>query len=123
MTPLMIWLASIGVYTVGTAITARVLHIRHYTRWMRWKNACPSKPTKLYRYSDYGGSGNYTKNRSEVDLYEFIKNSEKLIGKELLPRGTAFLWPFFAPVWAAHKFCFPEPKIPDVAKIHELENL
>lgn len=121
MTAELIWLISTTSYFLGTMVTARVLHIKHSKAWMRWKNACPSKETKLYREATYGGSGFYTKPRREVELYDFIKHSQKLIGKELTPRGCAFLWPFFAPVWAVNKFCFPEVKIGDAAKINELE--
>lgn len=121
MTAGMIWLLSTLAYTLGTMVTARALHVKHSAKWMRWKNACPNKETKLYREATYGGSGYYTKQRREVGLYDFIKHSQKLIGKELLPRGTAFFWPFFGPVWAVQKFCFPEPKIGDVAKINDLE--
>lgn len=121
MTAEMIWLVSSLTYVLGTMVTARVLHVKHSKAWMRWRNACPSKPANLYHHSEFGGGGHYSKNRRDVELYDFIKNSKNLIGKELIPRGCAFLWPFFAPVWAVSRFCFPDVKIGDAAKINDLE--
>jgi hypothetical protein len=123
MTAWMIWLISVGGYSLGTMVTARALHIKHSKALLRWKNEAPNKQCSLYRDASYGGGGSYYKERKEVELYDFIRSSKGLIGEELTPRGMAFFWPFFAPVWAVNKFCFPEVKIPDQAKIDELENL
>lgn len=124
-TGLISFLAS-SVYILGTMVTARILHIRAYREWMRWKNSIPdakSKLEKIWRDNSYGGSGYYTVPRPNVSLYDFMRGSKGYIGRELTPRGAAFLWPFFAPYWAVVKFCFPEPKIPDQNKIAELEDL
>ena len=121
MTGFMIYLIVQVSYILGVMVTARVLHVNNTKALLRWKNEAPNKECSLYRHAEYGGSGHYYRTRKEVDLYDFTKNSKKLIGKELLPRGTAFLWPFFAPVWAINRFCFPEVKMPDQAKIKELE--
>ncbi len=108
-------------YILGVMVTARVLHVKNTKAFLRWKNEAPNKKSSFYQHAEYGGGGYYHRTRKDVDLVDFIKNSKMLIGKELLPRGTAFLWPFFAPVWAINKFCFPEVKIGDVAKIKDLE--
>jgi hypothetical protein len=121
MTAGMITLLSFITYFLGTMVTARALHVVNTKAMLRWKNEAPNKECALYRHAEYGGSGYYHRTRKEVDLYDFTKNSKKLIGKELLPRGLAFFWPFFAPVWAINRFCFPEVKIGDQAKIKDLE--
>ena len=121
MSGLMIYLIVQVSYILGVMVTARVLHVNNTRAMLRWKNEAPNKECSLYRHAEYGGSGYYHRTRKEVDLVDFTKNSKKLIGKELLPRGTAFFWPFFAPVWAVNRFCFPEVKIGDQAKIKDLE--
>jgi hypothetical protein len=123
MSGLMIYLTCQLTYIAGTMLTARFLHVRHSLAWMRWKNEAPDKQAKLYREGSYGGGGYDYPLRKQVELPDFIKNSEKLIGKELLPRGFAFVWPFFLPGWLIKTVCFPEVKLPDQAKIKELENL
>jgi len=121
MSGFMIYMVVQVSYILGVMVTARALHVKNTKTMLRWKNEAPNQQCTLYRHAEYGGSGHYHRTRKEVDLYDFTKNSEKLIGKKLLPRGTAFLWPFFAPVWAVNKFCFPEVKIGDQAKIRDLE--
>ena len=121
MTGFMIYLIVQVSYILGVMVTARVLHVNNTKALLRWKNEAPNKECSLYRHAEYGGSGYYHRTRKDVDLVDFIKNSEKLIGKELIPRGCAFLWPLFAPYWAINRFCFPEVKMPDQAKIKELE--
>jgi hypothetical protein len=122
MSGFMIYLVCQIGYILGVMVTARTLHIKHSKALLRWKNEAPDKQCALYRDASYGGGGSYYKERKEVELYDFIRSSKGLIGEELTPRGMAFFWPFFAPVWAVNKFCFPEVKMPDQAKIKELES-
>jgi len=106
------------VYVVGAMVGVRVIHVRRSVEWMRWKNEDPDK-TESY----YGGEFPYyplKKSRKNTTLYEYVKY---VASYNKMSRPMALLWPFFGPYYLAKKFMFPDVKMPDQAKIKELEDL
>lgn len=111
----LIWGLSPTIYLVGVAISTRVIHIRRSREWMRWKNENPNESYEYFTYSEYG-NGRRAKLRKDFVLQDYIKYVSLDYG-----RWIAWLWPARGPYALIKRFCFPEVKIPDVARIEELE--
>lgn len=110
----MIFLTILATYLFGVMVSARVIHKRRYVEWMRWRNEDPN------RFEDFGyGAHRANGVRKDFPLTKYIEHVSKG-----MPRGVSWFWPFLGPGIAIKHFCFPtNVKIPDRARIDELENL
>lgn len=109
----LIWIGSVLAYILPAMLVYRVQYRKAYTGYLRWKNEKPEALHEMYHEYRYSPIA-----RKDFTWYQYQMS---ILG-EGTPLTLAIGWPF---LWLKYlnKFLHPQVKIPDVAKITELDKL